>query len=503
MVPKGIKKITDRLHTPTWLFVLLIVVLILRIPSLFEPYSYGDEMIYLALGEAIRQRIPLYSGIHDNKPPLLYITAAVAGSLFWFRAILTVWHLATVFIFWKLTEALFPKKQKTQIVATIVFALFTTLPRFEGNIANAELFMIGPIMLAFYTLLTKKHSLKNLLISGFLFSIATMFKVPAVFDMFSIIFLWLLTNKLNIKNIKKIVINTFYLSIGLLLPIAATLIYYYLRGAFGEYLIAAYLQNVGYLSSFRPGDVEKSFITRNAPLLQRTGILVTGMTLLYWFRSKLSKQFVFVVSWLLLTLFAVTLSERPYPHYFIQSAGPISILTAIFFTQKTIEQFLVIIPLFITYFVTVHFNFWYYPTTSYYVRFAKLATGSMSQKDYLAAFDEKVPRNYEIANYIAGETKRTDKVFVWGNNSTIYALSRRLPPGKYVADYHINDFSTPAETIETLTNNPPKIIVVLKEAPSFSNLELFIQHNYGLAKTVEGSKIWRLLSPGVRSLIAP
>src|SRR3989304_10019309 len=106
--------VNHKFHTPTWLFFVLSIVFILRIPSFFEPYSYGDEMIYLTLGEAIRRGIPLYSGIHDNKPPLLYILAAIAGSLFWFKAILTLWLLVTIFIFWKLTEVLFPKNLRAQ-----------------------------------------------------------------------------------------------------------------------------------------------------------------------------------------------------------------------------------------------------------------------------------------------------------------------------------------------------------------------------------------------------
>jgi hypothetical protein len=159
-------KLLDRLHTPSWLFILLLIVFALRIPSFFEPYSYGDEMIYLTLGQAIRQGVPLYSGVHDNKPPLLYIIAAISGRLFWFKAILAIWHLVTVFIFWKLTEVIFPsgpevppsqrpKNQKAQKVTTSIFALLTTLPLLEGNIANAEIFMVGPTILAFYLLLTK------------------------------------------------------------------------------------------------------------------------------------------------------------------------------------------------------------------------------------------------------------------------------------------------------------------------------------------------------------
>lgn len=104
------KTLNSKFHTPLWLFFLLIIVILLRIPSFFEPYSYGDEMIYLILGEALRQGVPLYKGVHDNKPPLLYLTAGIAGSLFWFKVILAIWHVATVYIFWKFVEKTFPKK---------------------------------------------------------------------------------------------------------------------------------------------------------------------------------------------------------------------------------------------------------------------------------------------------------------------------------------------------------------------------------------------------------
>src|SRR3989344_5344441 len=168
--------VNHKFHTPTWLFFVLSIVFILRIPTFFEPYSYGDEMIYLTLGEAIRRGLPLYSAVHDNKPPLLYLTAAAAGSLFWFKAVLAIWHLGTVYVFWKLTEILFPQKPRMQQLATVLFAIFTTIPLLEGNIANAEIFMIGPTVLAFYLILSRKKSPSLLVVSGALLGLSVLFK---------------------------------------------------------------------------------------------------------------------------------------------------------------------------------------------------------------------------------------------------------------------------------------------------------------------------------------
>lgn len=501
---KSIDKFLNKIHLPLWLTILLALVLLFRIPNFIEPYSYGDEMIYLSLGEAVRQGIPLYSGIHDNKPPLLYLTAAIAGNLFWFKVILAAWSLITIALFWKLSKALFPKSIKLQKVSTVIFAILTTIPLLEGHIANAENFMIGPIIAAFLILLSKKLNFKNLFTAGVLFSIATLFKVPAAFDMPAIIFLWIAMAGLKTKKIKALAKNTLYLSIGFVAPIAATFVWYYARGAFNEYLIAAFLQNFGYLSSWRPDDVVEPFLSKNGPLLIRAGIVAVGLAILYWKKKKLSKQFIFITAWLLLSLFAVSLSERPYPHYLLQAVPAISLLLGILFTQKTIEQSLSIIPLAVALLVPVYFNYWHYSTTAYYVRFAKFATNNMTKEEYLGSFGEHIIRNYEISRFLVRSTTKADKVFVWGGDSSmVYALSRRLPPMRYVASYHIKDFSSQEETIIALKKKPPKQIVILPNSSPFPKLIMLLRENYILVSNIRGAEIWNQISPEIKASLPP
>jgi len=484
------KSLLDKLHTPTWLFWLLIAILVLRIPTFFEPYAYGDEMIYLTLGEAIRQGIPLYKGVHDNKPPLLYILAAIAGSLFWFKIILTIWCLVTIYLFGRLTATLYPKNSRLQKIAVIIFSILTTIPLLEGNIANAEIFMIGLTIAAFIILLSKRASNKNLLLAGILFSAATLFKVPAMFDIPVIIFYWLITSKINKKSIIKISRKALFITIGLAAPIFLTFVWYFLRGAFKEYLIAAFLQNVGYLSSWRPEDVQKSFLIRNTPLLARAGVVTAGVFILYLKRKRLSKQFIFLTLWLLFSLFAVTLSERPYPHYLIQSVPATSILLAMFFTLKTIEQVLVIIPLFIFSFVPYFYNFWYYPTLPYYERFVKYINGKVSSESFANSFNKNTTRNYKVADFIVQSTSPEDKVFVWGDTATIYALSKRFPPIKYIADYHVRDFYSIESLVRSLTSNPPRLIIMLPDSGTPIDLYFFVRENYVLIEEIDGAEIW-------------
>lgn len=497
MAKKTVKKTRnwlDKIHTPHWLTALLLLIFIFRIPSFFEPFSYGDEMIYLDLGEAVRRGWVLYRDIHDNKPPLLYLTAAVAGNVFWFRVILAGWMMATTVVFWKLTLKIFPKDKKSRQVATAFFATLTTLPLLEGQTSNAELFMIGPIIIAMYMLYDLKEvKTKTIIMAGLFFSIATHYKVPAAFDMGTVVFLWILQIK---RFSKKQIVNIFkkgiYFTLGFLSLLLFFFAWYTIRGAFNQYLVAAFLQNFGYLSSWRPDSVVEPFYIRNGPLIVRGIILLSGLMILYSFKNKLSKKYLFSCAWLLFALFGVTLSERPYPHYLIQIVPASSLLVAMFITDKTVEQSLTVIPLLLTIAVPVYYHFWHYPTYPYYKNFVQFTTNQKNKDEYMDYFGGNTRRNYSLAEYVISNSKREDGVFVWGDDaSTIYALSRRLPPTKYVASYHINDFANPDDIINQFKSNPPSLILILPGSANFWQLDSFIQTNYIQMPDMQGTQVFR------------
>lgn len=485
------KQILDKIHAPSWVVLILAVIFLLRIPTFFEPYHYGDEMIYLNLGEAIKRGMVLYRDIHDNKPPLLYILAAVAGNVFWFRAILAGWMMVTTILFWKLAGHLFPKNSLVVKVSTVAFALLTTLPLLEGRIPNAELFALAPTIAALLILLTTKLNTKNLALAGVLFSVSTLFKVPAAFDLGAIAFLWFVSIKPKGKEVASLARKLAILSIGFLVPILLTMIWYWLQGALQQYLQAAFVQNIGYLSSWRPGDTARPFLVRNGPLFMRLGVLVSALTLLFLFRGKLTKKFVFITSWLLFALFAATLSERPYPHYLVQLIPAASLLIGMLAGARSIEQSLALLPLFLVLITVVRYQFWYYPSLPYYQRFLSFVSGQMSKDDYFSSFDANANRNYKIAEFLVSSSQKDDPVFVWGDSSTIYALSKRLPPVRYVADYHIFDFSSQEEIISQLSVKKPKFVITLPEARPLPLLSGFLQNGYLLIQEIEGASVWK------------
>src|SRR5260221_4749672 len=288
MKMKSLHKLITKIEPPHWVLAIIAFIVLFRIPSFFEPYFYGDEMIYMTLRIGIRRGLTLYKQIFDNKPPLIYFTAALAENLFWFKAILAFWMIATTICFWHLVKNLFKDNSLAQYVSVIIFVIFTTIPLFEGNIVNAELFLIGPIILGL-TVLLSKPTYKNIFLSGMIFAVGALFKIPASFDVPVIVVFWFITlENLNFKNFLELIKKTFILALGFSIPILLTFVWYFYKGALSDYIKAAFLQNINYVSSWNGGP-QQSFVVKHGPLLIRAGIVVLGFIILGLYNRKLSK----------------------------------------------------------------------------------------------------------------------------------------------------------------------------------------------------------------------
>ncbi|PJE67315.1 hypothetical protein COU95_03150 [Candidatus Shapirobacteria bacterium CG10_big_fil_rev_8_21_14_0_10_40_9] len=482
-----------KIWLPLWLILGLGLAFLLRLPSLFEPYSYGDECIYLTLGQAARQGLTLYGQIHDNKPPLLYLLAALSGNLFWFRTILLFWGLATIFLFYKLAQIFFPKKEKLIKISTLSFAFFSSIPLFEGGVANAEVFLILFTIAGILRIFCGKKQSKWVFFSaGIFFSLAMLFKVPAVFDFVAaLVFITILFWDTKKKNYKlprppcfatrsgQVITNYFFLALGFILPILASLAYFWSQGALNQYLTAAFFQNLPYLSSWG-----------GSPRL-RFGFLVLFVGLALWKRKEIGNSLLFILIWFAFSLFGATLSGRPYPHYLVQSLPSLCFLLAFFFSKlKPKEHLFLSVSLAIFLLTLFYFRFWVYSPFSPYKNFLLFATKRYSQEKYFASFGQKVERDYQLAQFLTLHTQKNEKVFIWGDSPCIYALSRRLPVGRYTVAYHIADFDGFEETASALEKEKPGFIIDLQdETKPFPELREILAKNYSLFKTIDGAKI--------------
>ena len=491
--PSFLEKIETK--TKSWsalLLILLFIVLLLRLPSLFEPFWYGDEGIYLTLGQSVRQGQTLYRDIHDNKPPLLYWLAGVAGTVFWFRFILLVWMIGTTIALFRLAQKFF-KSSRLVLFLTALFVFLTSSPLFEGTITNAEHFFIGLVILGVYFFLVKQFWR-----SGLIIGLAFLFKSPPLFDWLALVaFSFLAVGFVgDKKNLSSKIKERLPLAIGFLIPTLLTFIFYALKpDALFYYWESAWWQNLPYLSSWggqeRVGLLSNQLFWRGIILV----IILVGVFLKRQFFLK-KKNFLLVFLWLALAIFGAFLSSRPYPHYLLQVAAPLLIIFGFlvsFVGQKKFYGYflagLAPVVLLVTGFF--YYHFYTHKVVAYYQNFAQFVLGQKEKEAYFNWFDDNTWRNYQAVEFINDILPWGEKIFVWGNEPHLYALSRRVPVGRYTVAYHIRDFDRHQEVLTAIVNNPPKIIVYDQSYHyPFGQLLVFLNKNYRLIEQSGSLEIW-------------
>lgn len=508
---KKIIKIDNLLDKQTPLFLLLVLVMLLRVPNLFEPYWYGDEGIYLVLGQTMNKGARLYSEIIDHKTPLIYYLARVQTQMN-FRLLNIAWMLATTTAFYYFAKKLF-KSVKLTTLASFIFVLLTTLPWLEGNIPNGELFVLGFVLVGFL-IISKSSYFKNFLeskpagrthklslfLGGVFIGLGILTKVPAILDLgaifsiayFSWINLFSFKNwKANFKNLFKLIFDVLYIFIGAVTPAILSIIYFVSIGSGKDYLDFGLLYNFRYAGSWGlPFD--NQFLIQSFTLPGKVVYLVGLILIITALKKYIKPALQFILLWFAAALFASLLSNRPYPHYFIQLVPPLSMLLAvalmhiknIFVTKKFKLDLKKIIPLslsvlVISLFVSVMLllEFRPYQTKSYYVNWFKLVTGQMSKQDYRQSFDYLMTDNYKAAPII--KAAGSPDLFIWGTNPMLYALTETQPTGRFTVSFHIKDFDAFGETARDVVKKAPPFIVVMKnETHNFPELKSFLIYNY-------------------------
>ena len=485
------------------LILIILGLIVLRIPSLFEPYWYGDEGIYLTLGMALRKGLVFYRDIHDNKPPLLYLVAALAQIQFWFRFILLWWQVLTTVVIYKLAEILFTtdksykdyKSYKTKgiLLVTILFVALVTV--FEGNIANGEIFMILPVTAGMLMIIQETRNRKQetmnrkskiagkYFLIGVLFAAGFLFKVPAVFDFLAGLVFLVLTWDKSYKDYKKYNFKRIGLvGAGFVLPIMISVVYYAKAGAFEPYVRSALMQNIGYLQSWKTGNHSASGFATESGLAGRAGGLVLGTAAIWWAgkRLKVDWQSQFAGLWFLYALFGALLSQRPYSHYLIQVAAPAALLAGLVIYGRQTAARAGLVGLgaagVLAYF---SIGFWGYPILAYYQNFLDFSLMKKTREEYFSYFGDRVADNYRLAGYLRAATDEGERIFVWGDEPFIYPLAERLPAGRYTTAYHVADFGGYEETVQAIDETKAAAIVKYPmEQREFPQLETRLRDEY-------------------------
>jgi hypothetical protein len=446
--------ILKRLDSKQFLFALFIGFLffILRLPSLFEPLWYGDEGIYQVIGTSLNHGQLLYKQVFDNKPPLLYwLYSLLQSDQFSIRLVSLIFGVLSVWMFFLLAKKLFENAKNNNLayLTTIIFTVLFGLPSLEGNIANAENFMLLPIITSAFLIVNQK----KFFIAGLLLGLAFLFKIVAVFDLSAFLVFYFI---LNFNHFRK-EFKLFTIIIGFILPILLVSLYFIINNSFIDFIRAAFISNVSYVSY---GNNIGSL-----PVLLFIKLIVLGLFLLFLFarRKNINHNLLFILVWFAFSLFNAFFSQRPYTHYLLVLIPSLSLMTGLLIFDKKYQKFTAVIFLIALFAVVKGFGIpRFNKSIDYYQNFLSFAVGGKTMNSYQNFFDRRTPFDYEIARFIRPNLTKDDTIFIWGNNAQLYQLVGAVALTKYVVAYHISGYKDGFTSTQTsLEKTKPKFIVVM------------------------------------------
>lgn len=469
------------------LFITLTLIILLRLPSLFEPLWHRDEGISLTVGQTIANGAVLYRDVFDNKMPLFYALFALANNIFNVKVVGLLFSIIGAIFFVLLTHKV-TKNLNATAAAGIIYALLTSLPLWEGNVINGEILMIVPTIIGMYMLFGKDSiTRKRALVAGIFFGLAFMIKAPSLFDAAAAGILILLFTLNSLKTKVKILT---LLGLGFLIPLAIAIMYFLFQNALNDFIDTAFLGNTGYVDWGTTLIIPKGWLYARA-------IMVTALVaVLFYYRSKMTMATKIAAVWFLFAAYGALLSGRPYTHYLLQIAPSVALTAGLIVrNHSSLTSVLILFTSLVlsTQVFTVNLGSISYQK-DYYLNAILWATGNKTTKDYYNFFEPITARNYEINKYLNTHLSPNEKIYIWGDEPTIYALSHRMPVGRYVASYHTDmnrNLNSYNDTIKKLQEEKPRIILMIKPQPRpFPELDNLLEGYYNKATVIEDVEIY-------------
>lgn len=494
--------------TTAALGILAVAVLLLRLPSLFEPAWSADEGTYADVGRSLDLGSVLYRDAWDNKPPGIYWLSAAVGlghaSVFRMQLLLLGFVAGGAVMVWALAHRL--ASNRAGVVAAIVYVTFASLPVFSGDQLNTEQIAAVPAAAAMLVLLGGHWSMapRRCLTAGGVLALAWMIDVRTAADLVAVAAVPVLIAGAQRRRLRK----TDWRAVGLVLagwvavlgviavPLAA-------GGSLPGFIDVVVNRDTGYLAYFQTqaafgpggaGSVEAAAIAVGAARV--LGVLLIGGGLTLFLVRRASARGAVVAWWVACDLAAVMLDARGFTHYVQLAAPSLAIATvlpaSVVLQRNTLLRAAAACACIVAAWPVALVALYVPPAT------AALATGAplpalqdpeaARTPAYVtvgwervlglvapAAFDrtfagDLYPLDLDIAAVFRAHSAGDESVFVWGGPGSpwAYALADRRPSGRFVWMGSAYDTYQGARAIaiNDLLARPPAVLVAVQPLPA-------------------------------------
>jgi hypothetical protein len=456
--------LADRL-TPVGLVLLIVLV---RLPGIFEPAWYSDDGFFTTIAWAWSRGLPLYSGVFDNSPPMIYWLYDLAqrlGSLE-HHVVTQLWATAAVVVAALLTLDISRRvlpRWPAALAATLA-GLALSLPVLDGDLMNVEVaalpFFLGALRLAF----SRRAAL--VFASGTLLGIAVLTRPSFAVEACALA-LPLLASPGRLRRIALAVC-------GGALPVAAAAVALASQGSLVPYLAVVMPADHAYLIWSNGGTL--------LPLLVRLTALTAAS--LIGLRSARTPAARLASVWLPAAIAAASLTPREFSHY-AQEAIPALSFTVAMVAGRVRRRWLVVVPAALAVIlgseatlilpaeetslvnwtgpprVLLH-NFSYQQTPGYYSNFFDLALGRESAATYADRFPQSFAIDRSETEFLKAQPGAAgSRLIVLGDRPWLYVKASMLPGSRYIATNSAYGRvpSAPGELARALSNSCAGFVV--------------------------------------------
>ena len=485
----------------------LLLVILLRLPSLVDPMYYLDEGVYASVAYEIGEGGKLYQTAWDLKPPGIFYVYLFFQTLFGpyafviqriFNTILGILGIWGTYQLAKILKA----AQGAATTAALLAALYLGLPFFEIQIFNTENIFIVTSLFAFISGLKFKGRWQEPFLAGLLFGVGQWFKIHPIFDLAAFGIFALYKFKLDRK---------FWLPFmaGLATPLLAMFVYLVANRILADFIETNFSYNLFYVEELPQIKLFGNLITRTLLLIAATVVLT-----LLKFKNKISESAFLLSLWFVFVFYGALLSARAYGHYFIPILIPLAFLVAkTKFARpglaNALTAMLVFLP-FVGYVclqtpirVEAFRQEIFSNQTRFYQHRLSYITGRIDQHKFEKDFTPKPWRLRELKTYLDENVSKNESVYLWGISPWAnYVLDRR-PVQKYLMWFHVLGVGNREEEVyQDLLAKMPEVIIVEDNQPEgesyeisrppFLKLQILIDANYQFQTTIAGYNIYHL-----------
>jgi len=470
---------------------------VLRIPSLIEPSWYADEGTYADIGQSLDHGAVLYRDVWDNKPPGMYWVGAaidlVSPSGHGFAAAaLAIAAIATLAVF------LVGRRlagRGTATLAALIFAVLASLPNLDGDLLNAEPVGAALVAVAVLVLLRWRPALTvSAIVAGALVGAAFLFK--AVFLVDVVVTAGIATclalaagRRPGRSEAREAVL----IGLGVLLALTTAAVPLALGGSLSGLVDVLVHSDVGYLATANGGGGGSSGPLALLTAVRLLAVLVAGSWLTLVAARRRHAALTVLSWWLTWDVLGAVSSARGFTHYAQQFEPALALATAlcaaILWRRRRVllrllaagtvvlawpfTELVLLLPRLQVAAVTgvavlplERHNFDASQVPGYYAASWRRLIGD-SEADYYAIFPTDMYRQGAVIA-LFDQVGAHQRVFVWGSIHWVYALSGRLPAGRYVtlnSAYYL-DAGAQARLLDDLERRPPAILVADATLPA-------------------------------------